>query len=531
MMKTPRIPLLGEEDSLESIKQLRDLIQEQAAIIKKQAEQIQLLKDEIARLKNQPPRPKIRPSRLGKGKKLKKSSGKRAGSKKRSKTSKLVVHEVQSVEPEHLPKGSVFKYYKKYMTQDIKIEPFNTLYKIKVYETQDGKLISGKLPEHLNGTHFGEHLTCFILYQYHHCHVTQPLLLDQLRELGIDISSGQLSRIITQGKNDFHDEKDRILSVGLEVSKYINVDDTGARHDGKNGYCTHIGNDWFSWFQSTRSKSRINFLKLLRAGYSDYYLNIDAIAYMHANKLPKYVLDKLTGDLGRMWADDNQWNDYLAQIGITRPQHIRIATEGTLIGSVTEHGISDNLVIVSDDAGQFNILLHALCWIHAERTIDKVIPFTDKIKTEIDDVKDQIWTLYEGLKRYKQNPRPRDRKRLEQMFDTVFETKTSCVMLNEALKRLHRNRSELLLVLDHPEIPLHNNTAERALRDYVKKRKISGSTRSESGRSCRDTFASLKKTCRKLNVSFWHYLKDRIGKTDLVPDLSELIRQQTLDPG
>ena len=117
------------------------------------------------------------------------------------------------------------------------------------------------------------------------------------------------------------------------------------------------------------------------------------------------------------------------------------------------------------------------------------------------------------------------------MFDTVFETKTSCVMLNEALKRLHRNKTELLLVLDHPDIPLHNNTAERALRDYVKKRKISGSTRSESGRTCRDTFASLKKTCQKLNVSFWHYLKDRIGHTDLVPDLSELIRQQTLDPG
>ena len=417
------------------------------------------------------------------------------------------------------------------MAQDIKLEPINTLYIIKVYETPDGKLISGRLPEHLNGTHFGDHLTCFILYQYHHCHVTQPLLLDQLHELGVEISSGQLSRIITRGKKDFHHEKDRILTVGLEVSKYINVDDTGARHDGQNGYCTHIGNDWFSWFQSTASKSRINFLKLLTVGYSDYYLNVDAIAYMQSNNLPRYILDTLAGDLGNMFADARQWNDYLAQNGILKPLHIKIATEAALIGSFIEHGISDNLVIVSDDAGQFNILLHALCWIHAERTIDKVIPFTDKVKADIDDVKDQIWTLYEGLKQFKQNPRPKDKKRLEQMFDAVFTTKTSCVMLNEALKRLYRNKSELLLVLDRPDIPLHNNTAERALRDYVKKRKISGSTRSESGRSCRDTFASLKKTCRKLNVSFWHYLKDRIGKTDLVPDLSELIRQQALNPG
>ena len=530
-MKKSCIPPFPKEIDPDFIKQLYDLIQEQAATIQKQAEEIQLLKDEIARLKNQPPRPKIRPSRISRQSKMKRSKSKRTGSKKNSKTSELTVHHIQKIEPEHVPEGSTFKYYKKYMTQDIKLEPFNTLYKIKVYETPDGKLISGKLPAYLLGPHFGDHLRCFILYQYHHCHVTQPLLLEQLHELGIDISSGQLSHIITRGKNDFHQEKDRILSVGLEVSTYINVDDTGARHDGNNGYCTHIGNDWFSWFQSTGSKSRINFLRLLTTGYSHYCINADAIAYMQANNLPRYILDAIAGDLGKILADDHQWSRYLAQNAITKPLHIKIATEGALIGRIIAHGISDNLVIVSDDAGQFNILAHALCWIHAERTIDKIIPFTDKIKADIDNVKDQIWTLYKGLKRFKQNPRHNEKKRLENMFDTVFTTQTSCVMLNEALKRLYRNKSELLLVLEHPEIPLHNNTAERALRDYVKKRKISGRTRSESGRSCRDTFASLKKTCRKLKVSFWRYLKDRVAKTHSIPDLTELIRQQAMNPG
>jgi hypothetical protein len=67
------------------------------------------------------------------------------------------------------------------------------------------------------------------------------------------------------------------------------------------------------------------------------------------------------------------------------------------------------------------------------------------------------------------------------------------------------------VVLDRPEIPLHTNGSETDIRDYVKKRKVSGGTRSDEGRRCRDTFATLKKTCRKLNISFWHYLTDRLG--------------------
>jgi hypothetical protein len=129
------------------------------------------------------------------------------------------------------------------------------------------------LPAFLNGKHFGPTVIRFILYQYFHCHVTQPLLLEQLREFGVDISAGQLNRLLIEEKDRFHHAKDRILSVGLEVSTYINVDDTGARHKGQNGYCTHIGNESFSWFESTGSKSRINFLKLMRAGHSDFAIN------------------------------------------------------------------------------------------------------------------------------------------------------------------------------------------------------------------------------------------------------------------
>ncbi|MDP2647288.1 MAG: transposase [Desulfobacterales bacterium] len=526
----PSIPA-NEKSSL--VLQLSAFIEHQAAIIQQLVEQIQQLKDEIARLKNQPPRPKIRPSRLEQKKKhqSKSRNGKRPGSQKRPKTTELKIHEIKPIEPEHIPDGSEFRYYKDFFVQDIKIAPYNTRYRLKVYETPDRGYVSGRLPQYLNGKHYGPELIRFILYQHFHCHVTQPLLLEQLWEMGIDISAGQLNNFITEDKDAFHSEKDSMLSAGLEVSGYINVDDTGARHKGKNGYCTHIGNEFFSWFESTASKSRINFLKLMRAGHSDFVINMDAICYMLSNKLPQMALQAIIANQGMIFANESQWNDFLAENGIVTDRHVQIATEGVLIGTIIEHGISKHLVILSDDAGQFNVLLHALCWIHANRSIDKIIPFTEQARTDLDKVKDQIWQLYEGLKAYKENPKPKGKKRLSAMFDEIFTQTTSSASLNAALKRIYNNKSELLLVLERPDIPLHNNGAENAIREYVKKRKISGSTRSESGRRCRDTFTSLKKTCRKLGIPFWQYLKDRIEKIGLIPDLSYLIRQRAWNPG
>jgi Transposase IS66 family len=501
--------------------------------IREQADTIQKLKDEIARLKKKPPRPKLKPSRLEKKDpdKKKPKDTKRPGSKKRNKTAQLEIHETIPVPLKDIPPGAVFKGWNPFVVQGLKINLHNTRYLLATYETAEGDYLCSKLPEHLNGKHFSPELISYILYQHHHCGVTQPLLLEQLLDFGIDISAGTLNNILIEGKQEFHEEKDRILAAGLEVSTHINVDDTGARHKGKNGYCTFIGNEYFSWFESTESKSRINFLKLMRAGHSDLIINMDAICYMQVNKLPQQPLHVIEANVGMVFANDSQWDTFLSLNGIVKPRHVRIATEGVLIGSIIEHGISKDLAIISDDAGQFNVLLHALCWIHANRTIDNIIPFTEPAKKDLATVKDQVWDLYEGLKAYKENPTPADKNRLNDLFDAIFTQKTTSASLNLALTRINNNKSELLLVLERPDIPLHNNRAENDIREYVKKRKISGSTRSDTGRQCRDTFTSLKKTCRKLGLSFWQYLNDRIKKIGSIPDLSDLVRQQALSPG
>ena len=183
-------------------------------------------------------------------------------------------------------------------------------------------------------------------------------------------------------------------------------------------------------------------------------------------------------------------------------------------------------MVLSDDAGQFNVLLHALCWIHAERLLAKLLGFSDEQRAALEAKRTEVWDLYRVLKVYKDNPTENLKQEVEERFDAIFQEKTCFPTLNHALKRLHRNKSELLLVLERPDIPLHNNLSESDIREYVTRRKRSGSTRSDLGRRCRDTFASLKKTCRKLGISFWRYLVDRNSGSDTVPRLPDLVRQR-----
>ena len=435
---------------------------------------IQKLKDENALLKKQKIRPTITPSLLNQEKKTKEKSKRPPHSGKRSK--KTVIHYTVKIRPTHIPEESRFKGYQNYKIQDIEFQLKNTLYRLERWQMPDGRHVVGQLPNDVAG-HFGADLRSFILYQYYHAHVTQPLILELLHEWGIDISAGQINNILIANKEEFHSEKMGILEKGLKFSRYIHTDDTGARHNGKNGYCTHIGNEHFAWFASTQSKSRINFLELLRAGHEDYVLNTPAFEYMQRQKLPRDILQKL-------------------------------------------EALSQNSF---DAAGQFNMLLHILCWIHAERTIKKQIGFNEEQRQALDGMLDQIWDFYRELKSYKLAPSSDRAMALTKRFDEIFLSQTCYVSLNKALNRIYKNKDELLRVLADPNLPLNNNLSEGDIRDYVKIRKISGSTRSAEGRRSRDTFASLKKTSRKLKVSFWLYIQDRIYKRNKISLLGDII--------
>lgn len=332
------------------------------------------------------------------------------------------------------------------------------------------------------------------------------------------------------GQDGFIAEADAVLRSGLETASWVSVDDTGARHKAVNGYCTQIGNDDFAWFGTTSSKSRLNFLDLLRAGHTDYVINAEALSYMRERALSGPVIQRLIDADKVYFADHAAFRAHLERLGVAAlkgtPDPVQIATEGALWGSIKAHGLLPDTAIVSDDAGQFRVGVHGLCWIHTERLVHKLDAFTERDLVIQERMRRLIWRFYDALKTYRRAPTPQRRAALRARFERIFKRRTGFVMLDRLLARIHANSAELLLVLDRPEIPLHTNGSENDIRAVVTKRKISGGTRSDAGRHCRDTFLSLLKTCAKLGVSFWDYLGDRLGITagQAVPFLPQLVR-------
>jgi Transposase IS66 family len=350
--------------------------------------------------------------------------------------------------------------------------------------------------------------------QYHQGQSTLPRLAALLRGVGVAISKRQLQRLLTDKQADFVSEAQDVLRAGLETSPYVSVDDTGARHAGKNGFCTQIGNDWFTWFGTRASKSRLNFLDLLRAGHTDYVLNDAAYDYMRKHALSAPLIARLTAETQTGFADQAAWLAHLDRLGFSQldvtPDPVRVATEGALWGSVQSHKFLCEAVVLSDDAGQFNVGRHALCWVHAERLVHKLDTFTDKQRAAQTRVRSLIWDYYASLRVYRLKPSPRRAIALRARFDRIFLRRTGFVTLDRLLKRLHANKAELLMVLDRPETPLHTNGSENDIRCYVTRRKISAGTRTDVGRDCRDALLGLAKTCEKLGVALWDYLGSRL---------------------
>lgn len=529
----PTIDDFPEAEQTATVRFLLSIINTLHQQLSKQSEQLETLTEELKKYRKLNEKPKLKASKLPKdpGDDEPPASGnsnqnkQRAGSKKQNKNNQLKITHEEIIRAIDVPAGATHKGYKDFIVQELVLQSIAIKYRLERWLLPDGKYHTAELPVALRGHHFGPTLRTYILHQHHHQCVTQPLLYEQLKELKFSISKGQLNRILIEDKEPFHNEKSAILSAGLAISKHIQVDDTGARHQGSNGYCTHIGNELFAWFESTRHKSRINFLKLLQQSSQGYCLTEDSIRYMKRYHVAPCYRNALRPYQNNMMTEE-QWQTLLSSLNIKRTNLVRVITEAALIGALLENGFSKQLVILSDDAGQFNIFQHALCWIHAERAIRGIIP-RNKMQAEICEwARTEIWDIYHELLAYKKLPNEELKQTIETRFDKFCMTKTSDHIVNLALKKFRLNKTELLMVLEHPHIPLHNNLSESDIREYVKRRKISGSTRSDDGRRCRDTFASLKKTAKKLKLGFWDYLIDRVGHKNEIPLLPTLMQRQ-----
>lgn len=538
MSKEKKIPSVTKAIlSIPYVKYLLDMVSKLINELRESKKKVSDLEEELRRLKKVPKKPKIEASKLdeeqAKEGEEKEKGDKRPGSEKRKKKKDLPIDERRKIVAKGIPSDWVLVGYKGYVVQDVIVSRNNIKYEREVWQSPDGKQRKvAALPSHLVGRSFGATIRCYIINMYNSCHVTQPLIWQHLQDIGVDISKGQVNFILNEDKANkvFEDELLEVVKQGMAVSNEIRTDDTSSRHQGKNGFCNCISSEFFTYFKTTSSKSRINFLKVLQLDEQGYVFNLDAIAYCIDLGLTTKYVTILTQDLGKNFKDDEQLLSYFEEKKISAKHAKRIITEGLLIGSLIENGFDRNKVIHADDAGQFKVFLHCLCWKHAERPLKKVAIRNDLHQEQWNNKMGEFWQLYQDLKAYKvasSLEQQRSKKKLEQQFDKLCESEENFEALNLVLRSLKKKKSELLLVLKYPFVSLHNNETEGDIREYAKRRKISGSTRSDNGRKSRDVFTSLKKTCRKLGLSFWAYTKDRIEEKNKIPPLAHILLQKS----
>ncbi|MFL5201046.1 MAG: transposase [Microvirga sp.] len=485
----------------------------------------QALKDEIARLKHLPPRPPFKPSGMEKATQPRPTGpGRRPGrGAKRDRVTREVTLRAE------VPPGSRFKGYKTVVHRDLVVVAEVVRYRRERWVTPEGQTLIAPLPEGIAGG-FGPGVRRFCLALHTQGQVTTERLTDLLNGIGLSISKREVVRLLTTDLEPFAQEDHAVLQAGLTSSPYITVDDTGARHARRPGVTTQIGGERFCVFRTGRSKSRLNFLSLLRAGCNEYVVNEAALDYLRRQPVEAAVIARLTKLQGHVFHSQMDWLEQLARCSINifdRPL-LQTLNEAATWGAIRHHGLMANTVVVSDDAGQFRIATHALCWIHAERHLQKLMPGSPKQAKAVELVREAIWCFYRSLKLWKQSPTPGGERAFRQQFNRIFGLRTGYKELDELLARLARRKDELLMVLKRPEIPLHTNASENDLRACVIKRKISGGTMSSDGRVARDVMLGLSKTCRKLGLSFFAYLGDRLGLNTgqpRIPPLADLVIQ------
>src|SRR3954454_10297285 len=322
--------------------ELRSLVVNLLEALAQLEAKVAALTEENAQLKKLKGRPTLKPSGMEKGTDPLPASSGRSGRPPRRrksqppKSARLIVDE-DRVLPLSPQPGWRFKGFKFYTVQDLVVETRVVRYWRPCYRTREGKLIIAPLPPEVTG-HFGANLVRYLLSQHYQCRVTMPLLGQQLQDLGILISAGQISNLLTKDHDAFHTEKAAVKQAGLETARWISVDDTGARHLGINGVTTQIGDDRFTSFNTVAAKSRLMFLMTLRGGFQDYVINAAALIYLHEQDAPACLIERLMAHDGRVFADEDAWTDHLIAFGITGAKAVRLASEAAVAGSLDHHG-------------------------------------------------------------------------------------------------------------------------------------------------------------------------------------------------
>lgn len=530
---------IQDENARELIRQLLNLVEKLSADLRDAQVEIQRLRDEVNRLKGEQGKPKIKGNTPRPPLTDHSSENERHQSRQRHKKSKKAEiqidrEQVAEVDPTDLPKDAEFKGYEEVVVQDILLQTDNIrFYKMKYYSASTRKTYLAELPRGYEGQ-FGPGIKALTLVLYYGIGSSEPKILEFFENVGIQISAGEISNLLIKKQESFHAEKDAVYEAGLQSSPWQQTDDTLTRVDGQNQHCHVVCNPVYTSYHTRASKERLSVLDVLCNGRKRLFrLNEETIGYLRGIPWSKAAWRKI-----QSWKSEQDWEEaaFMERLGEGLPR-LSNQQRKTLIdaAAVTAyHAQRDYPVVqalVCDDAPQFNWLGQEmmLCWVHAGRHYKKLMPVIGLHRELLDDFLKQFWEYYHQSLNYCQQSTVEERLRLETEFDDLFSNHTGYDALDQRIAKTKAKKDSLLLVLQYPELPLHNNASELGVRQRVRKRDVSFGPRSEDGVRAWDTFATLAETAKKLGVSFYHYLNDRISGTYQIQPLADLVSLRAIE--
>jgi hypothetical protein len=503
----------------------------------------QHLKDEIARLKGEqgkplfpanrpaPPQPPMPPDHS--------SEQERREPKPWSKGPKrhrIMVDRVERlpIDPARLPEDAQFKGYAPFLVQDLVLKTDNVLFLQALYYSPSRRQsFAAALPHGYTG-HFGPGIRTLALVLSYGCLVGEKPIHAFFTDAGIDISTGQVSALLIHGHERFHTEAEAVLRAGMSSSPWQNLDDTPTRVNGQNHACFTLCNPLYTAYRTLASKERLAVLWVLQGGRTlRYRLNETALLYLRRVGVSQKLCERVAA-LSAARAPDEEWEEAtflsmlereLAPLGPQQRQRVR---EAAALAAYRAQEASPVSLLVCDDAPQWREITQevALCWVHDGRHYTKLSPYLPTHQELLSAFRKSYWEFYRKLGAYQEEPTAAEAVRLEAAFDTLFGQETGYELLDDRIRLTRGKKKELLAVLLHPEVPLHNNAAELGVRRRVRKRDVSFGPRTALGTQAWDTFQTIAATAAKLGISFYQYLHDRISEANQMPSLAAVIEER-----
>jgi hypothetical protein len=510
-VKIQDLDLSGIEDEKARaiIGQLLNLIEELSSELREARVEIQRLRDEVNRLKGEQGKPKIKGNTPKPPTADHSSEQERRTARPRHKRSKKAEiridrEETLVIDRENLPEDAEFKGYADVMVQDIRLGTDNVLFhKAKYYSAKTRQSYQAELPSGYQGQ-YGPGIRALCLTLYYGMQASEPKILEFFEHVGIQISEGEISNWLIQDQARFHAEKDALYEAGL-ASSPVSTDgrhvDAGRWTEPTLPCGLQPGLHGLSYPSEQGPPDGIR-----RAAQWTAAAVPDECRSIGLPEAPTALVQSGLGCL-QGWVAEESLDEasFLKRLDRELPglgqQHRKLLLDAAAIAAYhAEVGCPVVRVLLCDDAPQFNWLTQQMmqCWVHEGRHYKKLSPVVDLHRQQVQDFLKRFWAYYDQLLAYQKDPSPAEHERLVAEFDMLFGQSTGYAALDQRIAKTRIKKDTLLLVLAHPELPLHNNAAELAVRQRVRKRDVSFGPRTQAGVRAWDTFASLAATTKKL---------------------------------